>query len=112
MATPTARSAGSVSHMTERPIACIIDSRWISKVGKHIVKLGFDGEPAEEIWMTDRQLAQITCLFARTPNGHSSERLQIIGCWNDRGYYAYARLQRTSFIRPPQLRLDDLKETP
>lgn len=96
--------------MTEQPIACILSSRWVPKVGKHIVKLGFTGERAKDVWMTDKQLAQIEALFTRTPHGHSSDRLEVVGVWNDKGYYAYARLVRADFIPPVQYSLKDLKE--
>ena len=96
--------------MTECPIACILSSKWVPKVGKHIVQLGFDGEHARKVWMTEKQLSQLEAQFARTPRGHSTARAQVVGIWNDRGYYAYAKLEQTRFIPPIQYRLDDLED--
>lgn len=96
--------------MTEIEIGCILSTRWVPKVGKHVVKLGYRGERAETVWMTEKQLIQIESLFARTPHGHSSDRCRVIGVWNDRGYYAYSRLEKISFIQPEQHDLSDLKE--
>lgn len=96
--------------MDEREIACILSDRWIPKVCKYIVKLGFRDERSKEVWMTEKQLCQIENLFAKTPHGFSSSRLKVIGIWNDRGYYAYARLERKSFIIPIQYNLNDLED--
>lgn len=96
--------------MIERDIACILSSKWAPKVCRHIVRLGFANEKAEEVWMTERQLSQLEAVFARTPKDHSSARLQVVGVWNDRGYYAYAKLEKTAFIPPPQYSLKDLED--
>ena len=96
--------------MTERDISCILSARWIPKVRKYVVKLGFRDERAEEVWMSEKQLAQIEAHFARTPKGYSSDRRRVIGCWNDRGYYAYAIFEQVSFIPPEQYDLNDLED--
>lgn len=92
-------------------IACILDSKWIPRAGKYRVKLGFAGSKAETVWMTERQLSQIERLFERTPHGYSTQRCQVVGIWNEKGYYAYARLEEQSFIEPPQYSLKDLEDT-
>lgn len=97
--------------MSERDIARIISSRWVPRIGKHVVKLGFVDERAEDVWMTDRQLAQLEMVFDRTPRRHSTARAQVVGIWDDRGYYAYARLDRQDFIPPVRYRLKDLEDT-
>ena len=51
--------------MKEIPIARIIESKWVGKVGKYIVKLGFVDERAKSVWMTQRQLDQLESQFAR-----------------------------------------------
>lgn len=96
--------------MTDQTIAYIVSTKWVPKIGKYIVKLGYQGEKAETVWMTERQLCQIESLFARTQHGHSCDRCRVIGVWNDRGYYAYARLEKTDFIAPVQYDLSDLRE--
>lgn len=96
--------------MIERVIACVLADKWIPRVGKYVVKLGFDGEKAEEVWMTEKQLANLEANFASTPHGHSTDRCKVIGLWNDRGYYAYSRLEKVVFIEPPQYNLNDLKD--
>lgn len=96
--------------MLDREIACIIDSRYVPKVGKYIVKLGFVGEKAKDVWMTGKQYYQLERLFAGTQNGHSTQRLGVIGVWNDKGYYAWSRLEKTTFIEPEQYPLNDLRD--
>lgn len=96
--------------MFERPIACVLDCRWIPKVRKYLVKLGFTGERAEEVWMTDRQVSLLDRDFSRTPNGHSTQRMTVIGRWDDGGRYMYSRFQRTEFVEPEQYNLSDLRE--
>lgn len=91
-------------------IASIISARWVPKVGKNIVKLGYDGGRAEDVWMTPKQMSQIERVFAQTPHGHSTQRAQVVGVWNERGYYAYAKLDKMDFIPPDQYDLSDLRE--
>ena len=98
--------------MSERTIACILSDRWVGKVGKYVVKLGFRDEKAEEVWMTERQLTQLEQLFEKTPHRHSTDRIHVIGIWNERGYYTYARLEKISFIEPVQYNLKDLEDEP
>lgn len=97
--------------MTEREIATVLESRFVAKVGKYLVKLAFPEEKAEEAWMSARQLAILDRCFLATPHGHSTERIKVIGYWNDNGYYAYSRVEKTPFIEPMQYDLSDLKET-
>ena len=96
--------------MFERDISCILSYKWVKKVGKYVVKLGFHGSKAEEVWMTEKQLSQIEALFVLTPHQFSTARRQVIGIWNDKGYYAYSRLEKKSFILPEEHNLDDLKD--
>ena len=96
--------------MTEDVITCILGSEWVPKVGKHVVRLSVDGSKARKVWMTEKQLCQLERCFSRTPHGHSSQRLAVVGIWNDRGYYAYAKVEAQSFIEPPQYDLKDLRE--
>jgi hypothetical protein len=92
----------------ERTISTILSTRWVPKARKHIVKLAFPGERAEEVWMTEKQLDQLERCFLRTPHGHSTQHATVTGIWNGRGYYAYARLDRREFIPPEQCDLSDL----
>lgn len=96
--------------MFEMDVACILDEKYIPKVGKYIVRLGFVSEKAQDVWMTCRQRDQITSLFAGTKKGYSTNRLRVIGVWRSKGCYAYARIERTTFIAPEQLPLDDLRD--
>ena len=96
--------------MTEWEISCILSSRWVPKVGKNLVKLGFIGERAKEVWMTEKQLTHLEALFARTAHGHSSSRMQVIGVFDDRGYYAWCKMEKQPFIAPIQYSLKDLKD--
>jgi hypothetical protein len=94
----------------ETPIARIIEYKWVNKVGKYIVKLGFIDERAKSVWMTRRQLAQLEAQFSRTPKGHSTQRCEVVGLWHDSGRYGYARLDRRDFIPPDQYNLADLRD--
>lgn len=94
----------------ESDIECILDSRWVPKAGKYVVRLGFNGERAKDVWMTEKQLTQLEGVFRQTPHGYSTQRAQVIGIWNERGYYAYARIENTSFIPPDQYNLKDLED--
>lgn len=96
--------------MTEREIGTILDWSYVPRFGRYVVKLGFRGEKAEEVWMSPLQLQQLQRVFDATPHGHSSDRLSVVGVWNERGYYAYARLERQTFQPPIQYRLNDLKD--
>ena len=96
--------------MKETPIARIIEYKWVNKVGKYIVKLGFIDERAKSVWMTRRQLAQLEAQFSRTPKGHSTQRGEVVGLWHDSGRYGYARLDRRDFIPPDQYNLADLRD--
>lgn len=96
--------------MAEWEIARIIASRYVAKVGKYVVKLGYTGRRATEVWMTEKQLTQLEACFARTPHDHSTERMQVLGIWDERGYYRYARVEETRFVEPPQYNLKDLED--
>lgn len=94
--------------MIESEIESILGYTWVPKAGKYIVRLGHKGEPAEKAWMTEKQLGQLEAVFAKTPRGHSSSRLQVVGVYNDRGYYMYSRLEKQPFTEPVQYDLKDL----
>lgn len=95
---------------SEIEIASVLGSKYVPKVGKYIVKLGFVGERAREFWMSGRQLANLENNFARTPHGHSTQRAQVIGVLSEKGYYMYSKLEETDFIEPEQLDLSDLND--
>ena len=96
--------------MNEREIATVLGWSYVPRLERYAVRLGFRGEPAETVWMTWKQLHQLQRVFSSTPRGPSSDRLSVVGVWNERGYYAYARLERQRFQPPIQYRLSDLKE--
>jgi len=98
--------------VTERVIGCILSDRFVSKVGKYRVKLGFRDEKAEEVWMSEKQLIHLETLFNQTAHGHSTDRMQIIGVWDERGYYTWSRMEKRSFIEPEQYNLRDLEDKP
>ena len=95
---------------SEREIGSVISSRYVSKVGKYVVKLGYRGERSEDVWMTERQLTQLEEQFIWTPNGHSTDRVSVVGVWRGM-FYAYAKLVKRTFIEPEQQDLEDLNDT-
>lgn len=97
--------------MTDRVITNIISSRYVPKIGRHIVELGIQDEEKEKAWLTERQLVNLELCFERTPKGYSSKKVRVIGYWNEKGYYAYSKVETgPEFNMPPQYNLDDLKE--
>ena len=94
----------------KRVIATVLAYRWVEKVGKYRVKLGFVDEKSEEVWMTECQLDMLEHAFEGTPNGWSTDRRSVVGYWNERGYYAYSRLVKQNFIQPTQYDLSDLND--
>lgn len=94
--------------MTEREIDHIDAVRYVDKIGKYRVKLAFRDAHAKEVWMTERQLAQIERAFEITPKGYSTRRAWVTGVWNDKGYYAYAKAEKEPFIPPEEQDLRDL----
>lgn len=96
--------------MFERTIACILNTKYVDKVGKYVVRLGFSGERAREEWVSEKQLAALEANFRCTPNAHSTDRAQVIGVWDDRGYYFYSKFKRQDFIEPEQYSLKDLQD--
>lgn len=94
----------------EKEIADVLSSEWIAKVGKYKVRLAFESEKSETVWMSERQLLGILRCFEQTPHDHSTRHTTVIGVWNERGYYAYSKVERQQFIPPVQYRLDDLED--
>ena len=96
--------------MTERIISTVLNCKYVGKVGKYVVKLAFPDEKAKEYWMSEKQLDRLLALFNRTPKGHSTGKIQIIGSFDDRGYYAYARHYIPPWEPPPDYDLEDLRD--
>jgi hypothetical protein len=97
--------------MIDHVITHIISSKFISNVGKYVVELGIRGEKKRKEWLTEKQMINLEICFDRTRNGRSDKEARVIGYWNDKGYYAYSRVEfGREFKVPPQYNLDDLKE--
>ena len=99
--------------MTERVITNIISPvNMFPKIGKGtLLSWGIQDEEKEKAWLTERQLVNLELCFERTPKGYSSKKVRVIGHWNEKGYYAYSKVETgPEFNMPPQYNLDDLKE--
>lgn len=87
----------------------IISTRFVPKVGKHIVRL-VQEDGTKMVWMTERQLAQMEACFLKTPKGYSTKRKYVTAFYRN-GYYAFSRFTFVRFDEPPQYNLSDLEDT-
>lgn len=97
--------------MTEKVISCVLDVRFVQKVGKYVVKLAFPDERAKEYWLTEKQLSRLETAFDRTPHQHSTSKKQVIGYFNEKNYYCWCRFYVPPFEPPTQFDLRDLEDS-
>lgn len=94
----------------ERRISTILSARFIGKVGKYIVKLAFPDEKAKEYWLSEKQLDSLDRALSQTPHGYSTDKVQIMGVFNEKGYYQCCRVVRAPWQPPRQYDLSDLED--
>lgn len=98
----------------EKRIFNIISRRYVPKVNKYVVELGFHREAKQTVWLTERQLEVLLYCFEQTKKGYFDKNKSVIGVWNEKGYFAYAKviehIQPKQFKEPRQHDLSDLQE--
>lgn len=96
--------------MTEKIVGTVLGYRYVPKVGKYIVKVSFVDEKAKELWMSERQLDSLLIALDKTPKGYSTGKVSVIAVFNDKGYYAYCKVEVAPWEPPPQYDLSCLED--
>ncbi|NNV07144.1 hypothetical protein ETC03_12210 [Geobacillus sp. MMMUD3] len=97
--------------MEKRIISRIIRAKRVDKIGKYIVELAFRDRRKEAVWMTPKQLWYLERCFDETPNRVSTNKVYVVGIWNERGYYLGSEVRRNDeFIPPMEQDVSDLLE--